>query len=40
MSEKADMIGAITAMLQRAGAREVRLVYIFLLAMLGEGETV
>lgn len=39
MNEKADMIGVITVMLQRANYREVRRVCVFLRAMLGEEET-
>lgn len=38
MSDKAKTIGLIADMLQQAGYREVRLVYIFLRAMLeGKG---
>lgn len=36
MSTKAETIGLIADMLQRAGAREVGLVYFFLRALLGE----
>ena len=39
MNERAKTIGLIVDMLQRAGYREVRFVYILLRAMLGEGET-
>lgn len=38
MNDRAKTIGLITDMLQRAGYREVRIVYIFLRAMLdGKG---
>ena len=36
MNEKTKTIGLIAEMLQRAGAREVRLVYTLLRAMLGD----
>lgn len=36
MNERAKTIGLIADMLQRADAREVRLVYIFLRSMLDE----
>lgn len=36
MNEKAETIGRITDMLQRADARAVRFVYVLLRAMLGE----
>lgn len=40
MNERAKTVSLIVDMLQRAGYREVRLVYTFLRAMLGEEEQI
>lgn len=38
MNDRTETIGLIADMLQRAGAREVRFVYVLLRSMMGEGE--
>ena len=38
MNDRNELLSHVLDMLQRAGTREVRFVYVLLRAMLGEGE--